>query len=52
MTDPKKKAEQENLDPKKTGNDDIDATGPETDEELVEEWEYESFPASDPPQNY
>lgn len=25
---------------------------PDNDEELVEEWEEESFPGSDPPQNY
>ncbi|HJG64729.1 hypothetical protein [Corynebacterium stationis] len=52
MTDPKKKAEEENLDPNKRGSGDIDSAGPYTDEELVEEWEFESFPASDPPQNY
>ncbi|MGD7001693.1 hypothetical protein [Corynebacterium halotolerans] len=42
MTDPKKQTEAENPDPE----------GPETEEELVEEWEDESFPASDAPQNY
>lgn len=52
MTDPKKKAKEENLDPTEPKNGDINTEGPKNDAETVEEWEYESFPASDPPQNY
>lgn len=46
MTDPKKSDQNTPEDPEKTPD------SPSTDEEKVQEWEAESFPASDAPGNY